>query len=82
MIRILIYAIIAYVFYRILKGAFSPKKEIERTSSGGVIDEMVQDSFCKTYIPRRESVRKVIEGQEHFFCSNECADKFKSEREE
>lgn len=81
MIRILIYAILAYLFYRIVKGVFGPRKEIERNRGGGVIDEMVQDSFCKTYIPRRESFRRVIEEQEHFFCSNECADKFKLEKE-
>lgn len=81
MIRILIYALIAYLIYRLVKGVFTPKKEIQSTRSSGVIDEMVQDPFCKTYVPRRESVKRVIGGQEHFFCSKECADKFHSERE-
>jgi YHS domain-containing protein len=37
---------------------------------------MVQDPFCGTYIPRRESIRRVMEGEEYLFCSEECADKF------
>lgn len=79
MIRIILLAVLAYVLYRLVKGVFSPRTKIDRRKAGGVIDEMVQDPFCKTYIPRRESVRKVIEGEEYLFCSNECADKFESE---
>ena len=75
----IIFAILAYLFYRILKIVFSPSKKIETSESGGVIDEMVQDPFCKTYIPRRESVRRVIQGQDYFFCSIECAEKFELE---
>jgi YHS domain-containing protein len=44
-----------------------------------VVDEMVQDPFCKTYIPRREAVRRRVGGQEHFFCSEECARKFEAQ---
>ena len=77
--RFIIFAILAYLFYRILKIVFSPSKKIETSESGGVFDEMVQDPLCKTYVPRRESVRRVIKGQEHFFCSNECAEKFELE---
>ncbi len=43
------------------------------------VDEMVQDPFCKTYIPLRSAQRKVIQGQEYFFCSKECADSFEKE---
>jgi YHS domain-containing protein len=37
---------------------------------------MVQDPSCKTYIPKRDARRKVIEGKEYFFCSKDCADRF------
>lgn len=80
MVRFLILGILAYLLYRIGKWVFSPKAEIGRGRGGGVIDEMVQDPFCKTYIPRRESVKRVIEGQEYLFCSDDCADKFELER--
>jgi uncharacterized protein len=80
MLRFLIILVLAYVLYRLIRGAFSPSKEIYRGKNGAVIDEMVQDPFCKTYIPRRESIRKVIDGEEYFFCSETCADQFESER--
>lgn len=87
MIRIIFLAVLAYILYRLVKGVFSARTKIDRRKAGGVIDEMVQDPFCGTYIPRRESVRRVIEGQEYLFCSDECADKFalqmkESERKE
>lgn len=79
MIRIIFLAVLAYILYRLVKGVFSVRTKIDRRKPGGVIDEMVQDPLCKTYIPKRESIRRVIEGQEYLFCSDECADKFESE---
>ena len=82
MLRLLLFAILGYILYRVVKGVLGQSKEIDRGSSGGVIDEMVQDPFCETYIPRRQSLKRVIKGQEYFFCSKDCADKFESERKD
>ncbi len=78
--KLLIFALFAYLLYRLLKTVFGPRQEIDKGMNGGVIDEMVQDPFCETYIPRRDSVVRHIEGQEYFFCSTECASKFESEK--
>ncbi len=79
-LKFIIFAIIGYVLFRLMKGVFGPGQELKRGPNGGVIDEMVQDPFCKTYIPKRESVKRVIGGEPHFFCSSECADKYEAER--
>ncbi len=76
MIRFLIFFILAYVAYRIVKAIFWPKEQLSGGPDRGVIDEMVQDPQCKTYIPKREAVKKTIRGETQFFCSPECADKF------
>lgn len=81
MIRLLIYAIIIYLVYRLAKSFLGTGKKIDRTPTGGVIDEMVQDPFCNTYIPRREAIRRVVRGQEFFFCSEECAERFEAGEE-
>ena len=78
--RLVIIAILAYILYLIIKWFLGSGKKINLGSNGGVIDEMVQDPFCKTYIPRRDSLKRVIEGKEYFFCCDECASKYKSER--
>jgi uncharacterized protein len=33
---------------------------------------MVKDEVCNTYIPKEEAIREVRDGQERFFCSEEC----------
>jgi len=80
MLRLLILGILAYLLYRVVRGVFSPSAKIKRGTGIGVIDEMVQDPYCKTYIPRRDSVKRVIEGEEHMFCSDQCADQYEAER--
>jgi YHS domain-containing protein len=37
---------------------------------------MVRDPVCQLYLPRSEAIRRMIRGQEHFFCSPGCLDKF------
>jgi uncharacterized protein len=76
MIRYLILLILGYIVYRTIKAIFRPKEELSRGQDRGVIDEMVQDPQCKTYVPKREAVKRIFAGETHFFCSDACADKF------
>jgi uncharacterized protein len=78
-VRLIFFGILAYLLYRIVKGVCSPKAKVHRGRPQGIVDEMVQDPLCKTYVPRRDSVRRVIQGEEVFFCSDECADKYESQ---
>jgi YHS domain-containing protein len=82
MIKLIIYVVLGYLLYRVFKGLFSPSKGLEKRGSAGVIDEMVQDPLCKTYIPRRDAQKRVIGDNEYFFCSNECASKFETENKQ
>ncbi|RPJ21930.1 MAG: YHS domain-containing protein [Desulfobacteraceae bacterium] len=77
--RFIIYLVLAYVAYRILKAVIRPKDRISRSENGGVIDEMVQDPQCKMYIPRRQAIEKTIDGKMYHFCSDACATKFLEE---
>jgi uncharacterized protein len=76
MIRFLIFVILTYIAYRTVKAIFRPKDELPGGQDRGVIDEMVQDPQCETYVPKREAVKRTIAGKTHFFCSGACADKF------
>jgi YHS domain-containing protein len=82
LLRFLVIAALAYLGYRLIKFVLSPQGRIERRQEGKVIDEMVQDPQCKTYIPSRDAVRKVIRGKEYYFCSEECAQRFEKEGEQ
>jgi YHS domain-containing protein len=45
-----------------------------------VTEEMVQDPFCRTYLPRSQAIRRHIRGQDHYFCSPGCIEKFQALR--
>jgi YHS domain-containing protein len=77
--RLIILALLGYLLYRLIRGVFKSGQKISRTENGGVIDEMVQDPVCKTYIPLRDAQRRIIDGREYFFCSKECAERFELE---
>ena len=79
MLRILIFAVIVYLLYHAFRRYFGSRENIQRGSNGGAIDEMVQDPFCKAYVPRRTAVRRNIGGQDFFYCSQECARKHEEE---
>jgi len=76
MLRFIYLFIIFYLLYRLVKGFFQQGKEYQTKAKDGVIDEMVQDPVCKTYIPRREAVKRSFRGKDILFCSKDCADKF------
>ena len=82
MLRILILAGLAYLLYSLFKGIFKSNREIEPREPNGVIDEMVQDPVCKTYIPRREAFKKKVDGEDVFFCSEACASKYQGRKSE
>ena len=79
MVRFLIFAFLAYLLYRIIRGLIDPALKSGKGKSNETIDEMVQDPSCKTYIPLREAKRKVIGGQEYYFCSKKCCENFEKE---
>ena len=79
MIRLLIFTFLAYLLYRLLRGLLTAGKHHRREQETGLVDEMVQDPVCKTYIPMRDAERRVFGGRTYFFCSKACADKFEKE---
>ena len=80
MFRLIIFGILAYFVYRLFKNLLGTGARMSgQKSNGNAVSEMVQDPFCKTYIPRNEARRIVLDGKEFYFCSEECAGKFKEQ---
>jgi YHS domain-containing protein len=52
------------------------REPLQNNRQQTVIDEMVQDPICGVYFPRKDGIRKKIKGQELFFCSKACKDKY------
>jgi YHS domain-containing protein len=77
--QILLLALIVALGY-LISQLFFPRhhkpREAERRAATVVTEEMVRDPVCHLYLPRSEAIRRKVRGQEHFFCSPGCLDKF------
>ena len=80
MIKIIILAVVAYVFYRALKSWIFPAQDSAKSVAGqdiGKIDDvMIKDPFCEAYFPKRNGVHLNIDGKDLYFCSVECKDQY------
>ncbi len=39
-------------------------------------DELVKDPVCQTYVVQSRAVRRMTDGEPHYFCSIACAERF------
>lgn len=77
MTRLIFILILIYVLYLAIKIFFKKGDSgVSGRESSAVVSEMVQDPFCKTWVPKNEAFRKVLKGKEIYFCSSECAEKY------
>lgn len=82
LLRWLIIGVVVWLLYRMVKrliiGPNGPQARTNLRPRGGeeVLDVMVQDPQCGTYLPQHEALRARIEGREVFFCSEACRDAY------
>jgi uncharacterized protein len=78
--RHLLFLTLIVVLGFLISQFFFPKRRVpqatERHPPTPVTEDMVRDPVCQLYLPRSEAIRRKIRGQEHFFCSPGCLDKF------
>jgi YHS domain-containing protein len=80
MIKILILLIIGFLCYRAVKnwGATSAahRRAVSPGAAAEIDDIMVKDPFCGIYFPKRDGVHLQVEGEDLYFCSEACKDKY------
>ncbi len=76
LLRLLVLIGLIYFLYRVLRKFLSPPVRSHRWNGGGTVNPMVQDPYCKTYIPLKDAIKKSINGEDFYFCSMECYEKF------
>jgi uncharacterized protein len=80
LIRYLIYFILLYVIYKIIRTIRQTKPFVVHSnqyrSTAAAGEELVEDPYCHTYIPISQACQKEIAGKEHYFCSKECLEKY------
>ncbi len=75
---IIILALVAgfIMLYRSLFGGANPSRDDPTETA-----DMAQDPNCGTYVPKKQSITKSVQGKEYFFCSKKCADEYSSKKE-
>jgi YHS domain-containing protein len=54
----------------------SPKKPVGNTTAAQMDDVMIKDPFCEIYFSKKDGVHLRSDGQDLYFCSKACRDKF------
>ena len=84
--ELLILAVLFYLAYRLLRNAFEKKSDSQQSAGRSpgpnerLTDVLVEDPVCKTLVPREQAVRLEKNGETYYFCSQECCNKFASEK--
>ncbi len=82
MIKLLLYFVLFYCGYKILKSAVKTlgfgRQGRSQVNTGSVdaANVMLQDPLCKVYFARKDGVSLMISGKELCFCSKECRDSY------
>jgi len=58
------------------------QRSIFEKSAGEIDDVMIKDPFCEMYFPKRDGVHQKLDGEDLYFCSAECRDKYMASRSE
>jgi uncharacterized protein len=75
--RLILFVILLLLLYTILhyfiKGMPARRKKLNGKFEP---EELVQDPYCQTYVPKRSAIRKRLSGKNYYFCKQECLEKF------
>ena len=83
-IKILALLVLIYVGYRVVTMLRRGKPREVRGYRVDTVppagEDVVQDPFCKIYVPKSQAYHKEIDGRQQHFCSRECYEKYLSEK--
>jgi len=78
--RLLLGMLVGYLAYRLVKKGrqfFGPGSPGSPSLRRDEPEELVQDPICGTFIPRKEALKFQKDGQDFFFCSEGCLQRFR-----
>jgi len=81
--KLIIWIGIIYFGYKFIKNRIVTNISSDKrsdTPNNEITDFMVKDPVCELYIPRRNSIYVKIDGEDFYFCSKECRNKFLASR--
>lgn len=79
MFRLLIWLLLAYTGFRILKGLVGSSNSTPQNKKRDDAEDTVQDPVCKRYLDKEDAVVGNLDGVRYYFCSRECLDRFQDQ---
>lgn len=76
MMRLLVWLLLGYVLYRIVKGYLTQRPQRETPPRG---EETHQDPVCGVYVTEDDAVIGRVEGERIYFCSMACLEKYREQ---
>ena len=81
-LRFLLYLLLFYVVFKVVGFFLKPtRRSGPPPSAKKESGLMVKDEVCNTYLPKDQAIKVIDQGQEHFFCSQECRTKYLESRQ-
>jgi YHS domain-containing protein len=83
-VKVLVILVLLYIGYKIVRIFWRAKIKdakgyrVDDAPSQG--EDLVQDPFCRTYVPKSQAYIAEIEDRQQYFCSKECCEKYLSEK--
>ncbi|SNB47734.1 YHS domain-containing protein [Geobacter sp. DSM 9736] len=76
--KMLVWLVLIYVGFRIVKGFIAQRKE-DAPKAEPEAEETRKDPVCGIYVSRDDAVIGNLEGEKIYFCSMECLHKFQEQ---
>jgi YHS domain-containing protein len=82
MFRFFIFITLIYLLYKVIKTVGELKQtknencQFKASSVGG--EDLVEDPVCHTHVPLSQAFKKEISGNDYYFCSKQCSEKYES----
>ncbi|GAM09574.1 hypothetical protein OR1_01854 [Geobacter sp. OR-1] len=78
--RMLIWLVLIYVGFKIVKGFLANRKAEEPPAKKD--EEALRDPVCGVYVARDDAVIGTVEGERIYFCSMACLEKYRDQIEQ
>ena len=80
MIRLLVWLLLIYIGFRIIKSLTAPKEQRPNVAAGRAAAEAThRDPVCGVYVTEADAVVGRLDGERHYFCSMDCLEKFREQ---
>lgn len=80
MIRLLIWLLLIYIGYRVIKTLIAGKKPAAGNHDKATDAALTyRDPVCGMYVAEEDAVVGKLDGQRHYFCSMVCLEKYREQ---